>query len=513
MKRTGFFLAAALIGVLLFAFLLQPKEQSWTLPDGSVLQFAKVTWGTNQVYRYGHRPMDLLYPLIPARYRSNFNFQVAKVPAPPPGALVVWFKRTRIPTNATTPTPTTRRVTNIPVGPPPATAMLLRASEPYLVSVVDEFGVESRTSSDVRVGPIDNSALLAGVVFSSYPRRAKSFSVRIHWSSPLRTASSGGSTTLLGEFRAANPADGRRGPVWTPEPLPATHRTNGLELTMVSLETGLTVADALRRSGWQSQPSSTQSDYFRQTFSLATFVVLEGGVVATNWGICRWILSDAAGERHPLSISPTALLKPAEVVFADSLWLDEPAWKLEVELERTAGFPVEEIWTIKGLPLPVAGQPGSNELVTNLNGANIRILDVVWTGGSGGFTPNVTPQVVRLGPTPPPPNPGTASSRMVLSGYDPPRQLAFNLQAPDSVRLRLIEVRDERGQAVTLGNLVQRPVSSRGIASPGTLVWLLQFTFPADSKTADLTIAVSPRRIFEFCVKPTLANANSGPVK
>jgi hypothetical protein len=94
-----------------------------------------------------------------------------------------------------------------------------------------------------------------------------------------------------------------------------------------------------------------------------------------------------------------------------------------------------------------------------------------------------------------------------------PDQLVLNLQAPDSVRLTLIEARDDQGRSAVLENSVQRPVSTRGVASPGTLVWLFQFNFPADAKTADLKIAVSPRRNFEFYVKPTLATTNGSAAK
>jgi hypothetical protein len=154
MKRRGLLwagiLAALLACVLVLVLLFRRDAQAWTLPDGSTLRLVKVTWGTNHLCRYGYRPIDLIYPLVPAISRSNFNFRVARISASPPGAMVVWFKRSGIPANAASPTPTSRTVTGTRGAPSPGgTPRLSASSTPFMVSVVDDHGVESRTRAGV----------------------------------------------------------------------------------------------------------------------------------------------------------------------------------------------------------------------------------------------------------------------------------------------------------------------------------------------------------------------------
>ena len=105
------FLLACLTAFLFFA-ILQP-QQVWTLSDGSKLRFVKATWGTNHVCRYGNRLIDSLYPFIPARYRTNFKFQVTQVSTAPQERLVIWMERTAPTNNGSVATLTGRRFSGL----------------------------------------------------------------------------------------------------------------------------------------------------------------------------------------------------------------------------------------------------------------------------------------------------------------------------------------------------------------------------------------------------------------
>jgi hypothetical protein len=475
---------------------LRPNGPSWTLPDGSKLRLVKATWGTNHLYRYGNRPIDFLYPLFPINSRSNFNFRVARISAPLPGALVVWLKRSGIPTNSVSQTPIARTVTGRGSAPPPGVAALLSdASAPFKVSVVDDNGVESRTSSNVRVAPIGSTEGLVGIVLSSYPRRAESVGIRIHWSSPIRPASAASGPSLLAEFRLPNRARELSRSAWEPEPLPATCRTNGLEVTLVKLETGVTVADASRSMGISGGLSSTSSDSNRRTYSRAMFAVRENGLTTTKWRISRMVLNDAAGETHHVMILASQPLNAAEVTFPDSLWLDEPAWKIAVEFTRIGDFPPEELWCVKGLQVPAAGQSIPLDLATNLHGAEVKLADIGWTTRGAILGTTGIPPIL--------PNPGGVISP----------QLALSLQAPSSVQVALIEVRDDQDRQATITGTSPMGPAAFGISSMRTLRRSFQFSLPADAKTVDVTIGASQRRNFEFYAKPVLGGTSDSPAK
>ncbi len=518
MRRYWFFAAAALavVLVLVLVALYRPEPQSWTLPDGSRLQWVGVTWGTNQVFRFGRRPIDFLYPLIPKNARTNFSFRVTTISAPRPGALVVWFKRTGIPTNGVGRAQVVRTAT-FPGSPLPPAAMLSGLFVPYMVSVVGDGGVESRTSSDVRVASMGRTEELNGVVLNSYPRRAESVGIRIHWYTPIRPASSAQGSTLLAEFHVPNRGRDLGAPVWKGTPLPITRATNGLEVSLVKFEIGVTVGDAGRSLGTSAALNSPGSDFNRRTYSRIAFLVRENGVTSTNWAISQLVLRAGSGETHAAPIPPlppvgagslygqvgsgmfpvpsSRLPQPdaPEITFADSIWLEEPAWRMEAEFTRVAGFPPDELVSIKGLELPAAGVAKSLDLATNIQGAEVKLTAMVW-GASG--------TAARFGARPQP---------VDIPGNPFAGELNLGVQAHSTIQVRLLEIRDDQGRQATISGTGYRTVSASGAGPVRKLAYSYQFLLAPDAKSVDLRLGVSPKGDFLFYVKPTLAGAGDSP--
>ena len=60
--------------------------------------------------------------------------------------------------------------------------------------------------------------------------------------------------------------------------------------------------------------------------------------------------------------------------FTGALWPEEPAWKLKVKVSRTAHFPPQELWTIKGIAVPASEEFSEVSARTNIYGEDIEFL-------------------------------------------------------------------------------------------------------------------------------------------
>ena len=102
---------------------------------------------------------------------------------------------------------------------------------------------------------------------------------------------------------------------------------------------------------------------------------------ACNWTLSRIQAFSASGETRsawvsggfPFRYSMDGLF---ECYFEGTLWLEEPAWKLQAEVSRVANFPSQELWTIKDLTIPAEGETRSLSLKTNIYGAEIELAEI-----------------------------------------------------------------------------------------------------------------------------------------
>lgn len=161
----------------------------------------------------------------------------------------------------------------------------------------------------------------------NFPRRAGAFRIQVFALERDRVGK------LLGEFTVQNPHP-VGSPGWIGEPLPLA-RTNGSEgCELLSLETA--EADPAARLKY---PGMLQ------------LRIRELGEVATNWTATSLRVLDSTGNRvdHVDNLGFTNGILRAGFY---PLWPGEDAWRVDVDLARTAAFPTENQWT-----LPVRFRP------------------------------------------------------------------------------------------------------------------------------------------------------------
>jgi hypothetical protein len=339
----------------------------------------------------------------------------------------------------------------------------------YGLTAFEKSGVESELMGQ-RLNPwgsilrptVTNPPQLEALLLENHPRRPKSFGIRIWtWSYQSNRPTD---YRAIGEFRLANPSR-ENSPGLQAELLPASRQTNGLEVRLLNLETGVAVSGA-REGKWSSR---------------AKFEFREHGEITTNWSTFR-VRASSPSERRGASVWP-ASREPGDAVFPLSLWLDEPAWKLAVDVVRTAGFPPEASWTIKGFPLQEDGRPAGSELMTNLCGSEVRLMNAPalqkWEQGLSR----------TRGLTPVPQSPGV--------------ELAFVM--PRFLWPTMTELKDNQGRLMR----APRPIHYTGFdMNQYEVLWRFRFDAAETAKIVDLTIGVSRSVSVEFCVKPTLAATN-----
>ncbi len=446
-------MAALAVGLLRLLAPAPKPAPTWQLGDGSTVRLVKVTYGTNHVYNYGHRLRDWLYPVVPAKYRTNFNFQVTRVSTPYPGSLVVWFEGTGGQVNPGAGTPSL----NFSAAPTPASlaqAQVL-AQTRFYVSIFDDSGVESTPVIATRRLVATNNLVIYSATVRNYPRRSKLLNVIISDSSTSRN--------LVTKLQIPNPAP--QNPAnWTPENLPASRKTNDLEITLVSLETGVTLpVGTTTSSSAISRLSSVRGNVEFKINGQPTF----------DWSITSATLLNAAGESDRTQYLPSMnnrFAVPLRLAFP--IWSEEPAWKLRLELARTSGFGPGETWTNEGVAIPLSGQNLPLQGPTNLLVPGIPFSSV----GSAQL-----------------PNVRIVDARPSLEEY-------FSLNIPDGFWITVLWVKDDLGRFARESGSGMSEV--RG-SNPPSRLRTFHYSMNEGAKTVDVVAGVSRIYTVEFTVKPT----------
>lgn len=434
-------LGALLLAVVLAGWLLVRRHAAlpkFRLPDGSELALVKVTQGKKHELRYGNRWQDYLSPILPAAVQSRLGSKVASLTPAHSNAIVLWLWRREIP------------FTKTPVD--------------YFLTVVDTNGCESTVlyspSCSYSTSPDSD---LRGWELKNYPRRDAGMGIRIYMNK--------GQSHLV-RVAGFNIPDRSpiKAPVWSPESLPATRKTNELEITLEKLETGLT--------------AETAGLNFRivgaKTVSRAVFAVIEDGRPAVNWALAGLKAAAPSGDEiQPGNSRISAGPGRQELSFTGALWLDEPAWKLKVELARSANYPAEELWIIKGVPVPKFGAVTEVNAKTNIYGAEIEFAGL--SASNAKLPPDWVGNQLHA----------TIHARSPLPMSD--------------THLKLVEVRDDLKRKITQLELS----SSSSYAGRGATLRETEYGFgidlPADAKTLDITFAFTRSRFVEFLARPVLA--------
>lgn len=436
-------LVAIVVGVVVWFSKPTQTVQSWRLPDGSEISLAKVTYGHKHQVRYDHRWQDFLYPLFPAKVQSKFGSRVAMHTSSTSNAVVVWLWHRQIPA-----------------------AMRGMGSSPrpnYNLFTVDENGVESERFDlpNCNYFMPKTGDTLSGWELEEYPRRSKQIGIRLY------AVGYAGNDVLVAEFKIPNQVR-LNYPVWVAEKLPALRKTNDLEISLLKLETGLaTIGMGTRTAGKGGK-----------AFSSGEFTMREHGQATEDWSITHIEATASSGEIRPLALISAWRDHKQVFGFTGALWLEEPAWKLKVEVSRTAHFPPAELWIVKHVPVPAPGRISEISAHTNMYGEEIELLSL--------SSPNTSIEELRI--------------RL------PDANLHARTPFPLSdAHLTLVEVRDDQGQKVETHGL--RTGSSTG--GRGATLRQMDYRFginiPDGAKTLDVTFAFSQSLYVEFLAKPVMA--------
>lgn len=338
---------AVAAAVLLFASLV--ALQVWrtptpqlppvaTLPDGSTLRLAKVSFGT------AHFPPGPWWrPLaqrLPSDWQRRFGVMAGPGLSTSAPSLGVWLEQEK-------------------------------AGQHWRweFALVDEHGAEvAIPAASTHEASATRGPALIGRAFTAFPRRGKMVLLRIYERAPA------GGRTLQASFHFANPAPGPQ-PEWRPQPPPARVRQGGLEITFKQLQTGL---------GEGSEPRTPKPG--EQTWARVDFEVKENGVVSDAWTPDGIELSDATGNQlRQRSWSSGGRGGLTHLRWAPHLWSSEAAWKLRADFARNerAVFSTNELIIVTGLALPAADSVTELNLSTNRLGHTVRVLGL--SNGRGKF--------------------------------------------------------------------------------------------------------------------------------
>ncbi|PAW88699.1 MAG: hypothetical protein B9S33_04435 [Pedosphaera sp. Tous-C6FEB] len=335
------------VAVLLFASLVAlqvwrtPKPQLppvATLPDGSSLRLAKVSFGTT------HSPPGPWWRPLAQRLPSDWQRRFGVVTNPglstPTSSLGVWLEQEKAGHHSR-----------------------------WEFALVDEHGIEvlvSAPSSHDATPP--SGPVLIGRAFTAFPRRGKMVLLRIYDHTPT------GGRSLQASFHFPNPAPGPH-PEWRPQPPPARARHGNLEITFKQLQTGL---------GDGSEPRSPKPG--ESSWARVDFEVKENGVASDVWTPDGIELSDATGNQfRQQSWSSGVRGGVTHLRWAPHLWPSETAWKLRTEFARNerAVFSTNELIVVTGLALPAADSVTALNLSTNRLGHTVHVLGL--SHGRGKF--------------------------------------------------------------------------------------------------------------------------------
>lgn len=168
----------------------------------------------------------------------------------------------------------------------------------------------------------------------AFPRRTETFHLEIH--------QSGGNPPV--SFVVPYPGPKVHPAKWKAQPLPATRTNGAYALTLAGL--------AVHRD--------RKGDFY----PAPAFEVLRNGLPDPEWGSRQVVYSDETGNQ------------------SHALCPFEPVWKMDVKFFRTveARFDEGEIWRVRGIPVPGAGQARVVNQERTLNGVSVRLLALAGPG-------------------------------------------------------------------------------------------------------------------------------------
>jgi hypothetical protein len=305
--------------------------QGRRLPDGASLALLGYTYGPQHRFLTGPRWQKLLWPVAPAPLRERLAGvrEMWRYGNVPPKGMVLWMLRR----------PEAR-------GAP--------FDGRHSMAALDEHGCELLVDPSAVYGAGGSGGLAAEPwAMDTFPRRGRTIGIRFYQSDGADR------WHPEAEFRIPNPDPGPH-PTWTAPPPPVRHVHDGVTFSLTGLVTGIG-PDLKARP---LEPGDAP-------WTRAAFRIEQGGRPAEDWLVETVKVSDATGNHWEPRIS-AALLDGRDRPFAFQGGLcPHEAYRLAVQFQH-AGEPLpDELWTVRGVPIPPAG--GTRVLSHSTTRGRIRV--------------------------------------------------------------------------------------------------------------------------------------------
>ena len=180
------------------------------------------------------------------------------------------------------------------------------------------------------------------------------------------------------------------------------------------------------------------------------------------------------------NVSPMTFMGEYRLSIRGTLWPDEAAWRLKLELKRKSGFAPEELVTFKNVPVPKIGNTNYIPITNMVGGVQIVLKKFVENGDRTN---------IRY--------PRGTNANFVVNDRTPETMVAVELpDHPEGVVVDFVKMITDTGETFEKHGNTWKPFY-RGAS--------LKF-IPTNTQTVDITWVVQKTRSVEFLVKPPLPN-------
>ena len=416
--------AAGVLGAgLVWSISGDSRNRSVRLADGREFTLRAVTFGKEHRYVHGKPWLKALVLILPARWHSRFGLAVLSYKTEV-FTIMFWGSW--------------RGGSVVPPFPP----------------TVDDASVTDLRGSECEPMRFQASAYpgggetVLGWNFANFPRREKRVGLRLYFRDNEQKPN------FVGECHIPNPAC-REYPAWEGSAPPIT-RTNGdWEFTFLRFVTGEPIPAKLKPSRGYLAP-----------WTHGAFRITRKGEMSELWQVAGVEVRDATGNffQHTfLTAGPP--INPVAFGCNSMLWPGETGWKLEVEFARTGEFTPEDLWAVKGVPVPELNIRTTSELHRTIHGVTI-----------GGVELSVLPAGPWMKPA------GMLSGTVNVRVVPPVR----------GVRINLVGVMDEQGRQLRSQSAYINPIGFYGF----------NLMIPTNSRALDFTFAAQQSYVLEFLARP-----------
>ncbi len=228
----------------------------------------------------------------------------------------------------------------------------------FQLYVYDPAGAACASASSRNVTGQRGDDVLA-IQFNAFPRREGKLVLR------AQESDSGGQEMADSQFLIANPSASKTFQKWTPMPMPNRQTDGDLAVTLTKLVSGAAMPYVRN----QDNPDDAMNKGVQVAYR-----VERNGKPVTTWTPASMEITDATGNRTAASygINSANQVKwndnEGTLTYQNSLWPDEPAWRLRLQMTQNSDFSDDEQWTAQNIPVV----PGSQQSFTGVNGVGRR---------------------------------------------------------------------------------------------------------------------------------------------